>query len=229
MSLCWNSVVVDRVTEQAKLAHGSGAVIWRRQTSQKSWSLLQNLSSTTTMRRLGSSSVSSSRITSPWWVRGTWRSCWTQSLNTLFALLATLTTGRSLRLVQRVPNRNGFEAWRQMAAENAPKTAGRRFVMLPTCGTHSVWTSRGFARFPGPGRRGVPLLRLNCVGVFMLEVFLPLFQSVFVCTARTAGRRLAMVQPVLQPSKEDDPAKFEEQWKSWKRTTKTQKDNLLVN
>ena len=42
----------------------------------------------------------------------------------------TLTTGRSLRLVQRVPNRNGFEAWRQMAAENAPKTAGRMFAML---------------------------------------------------------------------------------------------------
>ena len=50
--------------------------------------------------------------------------------HTLYALLATLTTGRSLRLVQRVPNRNGFEAWRQMAAENAPKTAGRRFAML---------------------------------------------------------------------------------------------------
>ena len=32
---------------------------------------------------------------------------------TLYALLATLTTGRSLGLVRRVPNRNGFEAWRQ--------------------------------------------------------------------------------------------------------------------
>ena len=50
--------------------------------------------------------------------------------HTLYALLATLTTGRSLRLVQRVPNRNGFEAWRQMVAENAPKTTGRRFAML---------------------------------------------------------------------------------------------------
>ena len=55
----------------------------------------------------------------------------------LYALLATLTTGRSLRLVQRVPNRNGFEAWRngfevwrQLVADNAPKTAGRRFAML---------------------------------------------------------------------------------------------------
>ena len=72
--------------------------------------------------------------------------------HTLYALLATLTTGRSLRLVQRVPNRNGFEAWRQMAAENAPKTAGRTFAML---------------------------------------------------------------QAVLQPGMSDNPAKFEETWKSW--------------
>ena len=50
--------------------------------------------------------------------------------HTLYALLATLTTGRSLRLVQRVPNRIGFEAWRQLAAETAPKTAGRIFAML---------------------------------------------------------------------------------------------------
>ena len=41
--------------------------------------------------------------------------------HTLYALLATLTTRRSLRLVQRVPNRNGFEVWRQLAAENAPR------------------------------------------------------------------------------------------------------------
>ena len=72
--------------------------------------------------------------------------------HTLYALLATLTAGRSLRLVQRVPNRNGFEAWRQLAAENAPKTAGRRFAML---------------------------------------------------------------QAVLQPGMSDNPAKFEETWKSW--------------
>ena len=72
--------------------------------------------------------------------------------HTLYALLATLTTGRSLRLVLRVPNRNGFEVWRQMAAENAPKIAGRRFAML---------------------------------------------------------------QAVLQPGMSDNPAKFEETWKSW--------------
>ena len=45
--------------------------------------------------------------------------------HTLYALLATLTTGRS-----SMPNRNEFEAWRQLVAENAPKTAGRRFAML---------------------------------------------------------------------------------------------------
>ena len=72
--------------------------------------------------------------------------------HTLYALLATLTTGRSLRLVQRVQNRNGFEVWRQLVAENAPKTAGRRFAMLQT---------------------------------------------------------------VLQPGMSDNPAKFEETWKTW--------------
>ena len=72
--------------------------------------------------------------------------------HTLYALLATLTTRRSLRLVQRVPNRNGFKAWRQMVAENAPKTAGRRFLLL---------------------------------------------------------------QAELQPGMSDNPAKFEETWKSW--------------
>ena len=50
--------------------------------------------------------------------------------HTLYALLATLTTGRSLRLVQRMANRSGFEARRQLVAENAPQTAGRRFAML---------------------------------------------------------------------------------------------------
>ena len=72
--------------------------------------------------------------------------------HTLYALLATLTTGRSLRLVQRVPNRNGFEVWRQLVTENAPKTAGRRFAML---------------------------------------------------------------QAVLQPGMSNNPVKFEETWKSW--------------
>ena len=84
--------------------------------------------------------------------------------HTLYALLATLTTGRSLRLVQRVPNRNGFEAWRQMAAENAPKTASQRFAML---------------------------------------------------------------QAVLQPGMSDNPAKFEETWKSWEHTGGHLRKSLL--
>ena len=70
----------------------------------------------------------------------------------LYVLLATLTTGRSLRLEERVPNRNVFEVWRQLVAENAPKTAGRRYAML---------------------------------------------------------------QAVLQPGLGDDPAKFEETWNGW--------------
>ena len=65
---------------------------------------------------------------------------------------ANIAVGRSLRLVQEIPNRNVFEAWRQLAAENAPQTAGRRFAML---------------------------------------------------------------QAVLQPGTSDNPAKFEETWKSW--------------
>ena len=44
--------------------------------------------------------------------------------NTLYDLLATLTTGRSLRLVQRVPNRNGLEAWRQMVVEERAENSG---------------------------------------------------------------------------------------------------------
>ena len=47
--------------------------------------------------------------------------------HTLYALSATLTTGRSLRLAHQVPNRNGFEVWRQLVAKNAP--VGRRFAV----------------------------------------------------------------------------------------------------
>ena len=32
---------------------------------------------------------------------------------------------------------------------------------------------------------------------------------------KTAGRRFAMLQAVLQPGMNDNPAKFEEMWKSW--------------
>ena len=40
--------------------------------------------------------------------------------------LATLTTGRSLRLVQRVPNRNGFEVWRQLGGGKGTKDSGSK-------------------------------------------------------------------------------------------------------
>ena len=50
--------------------------------------------------------------------------------DTQYALLATLTRGRSLRLVQRVPNRNGFEVWRQLVAE---KTHRRQRVEDSQC------------------------------------------------------------------------------------------------
>ena len=50
--------------------------------------------------------------------------------DTLYASLATLTASRCLRLVQRVPDKNGFEAWMELVAENAPSTAGRPFAML---------------------------------------------------------------------------------------------------
>ena len=105
--------------------------------------------------------------------RRTWRFCRTQNLNlwanvpagtdessvlirtlshTLYALLATLSTGLSLRLVQRVPNRSGCQVWRKLVAKDAPETAGRRSAML---------------------------------------------------------------QAVLQPGMGDNPAKFEEAWKTW--------------
>ena len=73
--------------------------------------------------------------------------------HTLYAMLATLTTGRSLRLVQRVPNINRFR---------------------------SVETVGG---------RG--------------------------CAENRGGRRFAMLQAVLQLVMSDNPAKFEETWKSW--------------
>ena len=50
--------------------------------------------------------------------------------HTLYGLLPTQITKRSLRLVQQVPDRNGFEVWRQLVAENASKTSGPRSAML---------------------------------------------------------------------------------------------------
>ena len=53
--------------------------------------------------------------------------------HTLHAMLATLTTGRRLRLVQQASTRNWFEAWRQLVAENAPKHSGSKIRMLKLC------------------------------------------------------------------------------------------------
>ena len=50
--------------------------------------------------------------------------------HSLCAMLATLTTGRRLRLVQQASTRNGFEAWRQLVAENAPKHSGSKIRMF---------------------------------------------------------------------------------------------------
>ena len=50
------------------------------------------------------------------------------------SLLATLTTGRSLRLVQRVPNRNGFEAWRDGGRERA-ENRGSEIRDAASCAT----------------------------------------------------------------------------------------------
>ena len=48
----------------------------------------------------------------------------------LFAILASLTSGRALRLVQGVKDRNGFEAWRSLCAELAPKAHSRKLGLL---------------------------------------------------------------------------------------------------
>ena len=65
--------------------------------------------------------------------------------HTLCTLLAPLTTGRSLSLAQRVPNRSGFEVWRQLVADSAPKTAGQA-VLQPEMGENpakfeETWTT----------------------------------------------------------------------------------------
>ena len=49
---------------------------------------------------------------------------------TLFAVIASLTTGRASRLVQGVKTRNGFEVWRQLNAEFAPRANTRKVGML---------------------------------------------------------------------------------------------------
>ena len=124
-SSCRSPLVVDRVTERAKLAHGSGAV---DMTTANIAEVLKLAAKTVTYDN----------------DEKTWLEFRSKLVNYLtwmkyVALLqdaesqavAKLPSGaRSLRLVQRVPSRNGFETWRQLVAENAAKTAGRKFAML---------------------------------------------------------------------------------------------------
>ena len=53
--------------------------------------------------------------------------------HTLYALLATLTTGRSLRMVQRAPNRNGFAVWGQLVAEKRTEDSGSKVRDVASC------------------------------------------------------------------------------------------------
>jgi hypothetical protein len=54
-----------------------------------------------------------------------------RNLSTLvFAVLASILSGRCLRILQSLRRRNGFEAWRLLCLEFEPKIAQRRFGML---------------------------------------------------------------------------------------------------
>jgi hypothetical protein len=54
-----------------------------------------------------------------------------RNLSTLvFAILASISTGRCLRILQSLRRRNGFEAWRLLCLEFEPKIAQRRFGLL---------------------------------------------------------------------------------------------------
>ena len=49
---------------------------------------------------------------------------------TLYAVLAALTSGRALRVVQAVKSRHGYEAWRSLHEELAPRVHARKLGML---------------------------------------------------------------------------------------------------
>ena len=109
------------------------------------------LAAMTTTRRPGSSPVSSSRTISPWGMRSTWRFCWARSLkpwrtfqqeqeepavtirtlsHTLYALLATLTTGRSLRLVQKSAEQERVRGMETVGGRIRAENVGSEFAML---------------------------------------------------------------------------------------------------
>ena len=64
--------------------------------------------------------------------------------HTLYALLATMTTGRSLRLVQRVPNRNGSDSWRPRARRK-PRVGDSR-CCKPCCSRRRVTIRQSLRR-----------------------------------------------------------------------------------
>ena len=55
---------------------------------------------------------------------------------TLYVLLATLSQGRCLRLMERVSIRHKFKAWRELMVDKASKAADRVFALLQ-CVLHS--------------------------------------------------------------------------------------------
>ena len=62
---------------------------------------------------------------------------------TLYAILASLLGGKSLKLLQSVVGKNGFEAWRLLSAEFEPRVAQRRLMLLhdlthPSLGTGTL-------------------------------------------------------------------------------------------
>ena len=76
--------------------------------------------------------------------------------HTLYALLA-MTTARSLRLVQRVPNRNGFEAWRHSCWR---KTHHRQRVEDSRFCKQQVLVKDQLTRVPEPCAKSATLAKL---------------------------------------------------------------------
>ena len=72
----------------------------------------------------------------------------------LFSVLATVLTGKSLRILQAVKDHDGFEAWRRVCAEFEPRVVQRRLAMLtsimnPECGHHETDFSERWSQSVG--------------------------------------------------------------------------------
>ena len=50
--------------------------------------------------------------------------------HTLYAVLASVLTGKSLKILQAVKDRNGLEAWRRVCSDFEPRVVQRRLAML---------------------------------------------------------------------------------------------------